>query len=803
MLKLFDLLLEAGANVNSVSSWPNATNDSLIHVPSVLVKPRMIKDLQKTNFDFAKFMNFRNGQGRTPFLQYCFAGDKHHGCAVKEAFHDFMQVWKKYSHRSCNQLNGFETDNDGNNGLHLLVDTSSVFKLQYILKNVFFPSNNKKNQNAITVLNQQNNNGDTPVHMALKPTPMGKFKEISADMVKLLLKYDNTAAKIYNKQGYLPIHVACIKNKWEALALLIQQSLYGKPGDGINETTNDANSRTALELSIMNKHSKCVQVLCKNKFIYIDDMSFYNAIKSNDSEILKDLLKAILNRDNVYDWKSLDTSKSITADFLQRLIECSSDNGSTNKCVKFLKTLIENGIKKQDYVYIALSLNYNLSSIKLNAKNFPNITVTVNANHNETKDHAVASHMGNLDDSSDVMEDSKQEIIEPWIVKQELGTGAFGQVKLGINRYNKNEKVALKFINVVNIPTQFVLGEMAIVQEIDHSNVIMLMGFNLNIYDNGKTVLIVFEYAPYGELFDLLKFQHHFSVDLSYHCFKQILSAIVTCHGMNIIHRDLKPQNILIGKNFKIKVADFGLSKTLNENKNANSKNNKKYIVGTPGYMAPELFKENDIKQGSDDEKEENIYNKACDIFSLSIILWQMLNGYDSKPFNTCEKNDYVYKLIIDKKYNLFWNCKYHENNIQFLENDYNRFNNNKLIQDLFEKMFEFYPMKRIKAKDIEYHAWIVDMHSNERLLPQATYEGELQHLHRQTHDKIVKKIDSTGSLYSNSTKKTHNSGNNRLKVLHSDTQPSNESSVEFSTLSEAMRQLKNTNNNENKNDNN
>ena len=250
-------------------------------------------------------------------------------------------------------------------------------------------------------------------------------------------------------------------------------------------------------------------------------------------------------------------------------------NNHDNNCITFLK-LIEDEIKKKNYVNIALLLNYNISSIKLIDKNVPNITVQVNMCDDNND-----NNNGNFEQ----LAESKEDIIGPWVVKDEVGHGAFGQVKLGVDK-NTNEKVALKFISIVNIPTQFVLGEIACVQKIDHSNVIVLKGFNLNVYGNGKNVLIAFEYAQYGELFDLLKYANCFGgVGLSFYCFTQIVSAIVACHGMNIIHRDLKPQNILIGKKFTIKVADFGLSKILNPDQNriGNSKN-KKYIVGTPGY---------------------------------------------------------------------------------------------------------------------------------------------------------------------------------------------------------------------------
>ena len=59
-------------------------------------------------------------------------------------------------------------------------------------------------------------------------------------------------------------------------------------------------------------------------------------------------------------------------------------------------------------------------------------------------------------------------------------------------------------------------------------------------------------------------------------------------------------------------------------------------------------------------------------------------------------------QIFVNKDYDSFWNSKYHHqnnSNVKFLEKGYNPFNNNELIEDLFNQMFEFDPMKRIKAR--------------------------------------------------------------------------------------------------------
>jgi calcium-dependent protein kinase len=97
-------------------------------------------------------------------------------------------------------------------------------------------------------------------------------------------------------------------------------------------------------------------------------------------------------------------------------------------------------------------------------------------------------------------------------------------------------------------------------------------------------------------------------------------------HKQNIVHRDIKPENILLVSqdSFKIKVCDFGLS-TVVENEGL------KDMVGTPYYLAPEILR-----------KEK--YNEKCDIWSLGILLYELLCG--DCPFEADTKKQMLNKII-------------------------------------------------------------------------------------------------------------------------------------------------------------
>jgi len=88
----------------------------------------------------------------------------------------------------------------------------------------------------------------------------------------------------------------------------------------------------------------------------------------------------------------------------------------------------------------------------------------------------------------------------------------------------------------------------------------------------------------------------------------QILRAVIYCHANDICHRDLKPENVLIEADGVVKVIDFGTAMSFNPQKGMHT------ILGTPYYMAPEIF-------------TQQRYDEKCDVWSLGVILFCMLTG--------------------------------------------------------------------------------------------------------------------------------------------------------------------------------
>jgi serine/threonine protein kinase len=154
--------------------------------------------------------------------------------------------------------------------------------------------------------------------------------------------------------------------------------------------------------------------------------------------------------------------------------------------------------------------------------------------------------------------------------------------------------------------------EIDIQSRINHPNIIRL----LYVKERSESFDLVMEFAKYGNLYHYIKKHSYLSEDKSFKFFIQVVNAIYFLHKNDLIHRDIKPENILLFDDC-VKLCDFGWCTRLDGG-------NRGTFCGTAEYMSPEMV-----------NKEE--YSKDIDIWSLGILLYEMIHGHS--PFKPNKAN--------------------------------------------------------------------------------------------------------------------------------------------------------------------
>ena len=249
---------------------------------------------------------------------------------------------------------------------------------------------------------------------------------------------------------------------------------------------------------------------------------------------------------------------------------------------------------------------------------------------------------------------------------RKIGEGGFSTVWLAHSEI-PNIDVAIKvvpkeFLEAQNCST-ILQREVNLLKSLDHPFIAKYYEYledSLNHY-------IVMENVSNGNLLDYVNARGRLDENTARKYFIQLISVIDYLHSVKrIVHRDLKAENVLLDRNFNIKIIDFGLSNSFTE---ANEKLST--TCGSPAYAAPEMI------QGE-------AYTKAVDIWSAGIILFSIcaceLPFFDADPHKLLQI--VVYRDPIYPEYM------------------------SPALIDLLKKMLTKNPEKRITIEGIKNHHW-------------------------------------------------------------------------------------------------
>ena len=190
-----------------------------------------------------------------------------------------------------------------------------------------------------------------------------------------------------------------------------------------------------------------------------------------------------------------------------------------------------------------------------------------------------------------------------------LGQGGMGKVFKAFDR-KINEVVALKLIRpeigVNEKAIERFKNELKIARKITHRNICRMH----DLGEEGFIHYITMEHVAGEDLKRFIRRAGTLSSGKAIDIAKQVCEGLAEAHRQGVIHRDLKPQNIMIDQDGNAKIMDFGIARFVDTDRMTGSG----VMIGTPEYMSPEQAELKDV-------------DKRADIYSLGIVLYEMVSG--------------------------------------------------------------------------------------------------------------------------------------------------------------------------------
>lgn len=331
----------------------------------------------------------------------------------------------------------------------------------------------------------------------------------------------------------------------------------------------------------------------------------------------------------------------------------------------------------------------NLCKVEFNTYNkVPNKIIIKDEN---IFDHVNSSNTGNSENSFQNISNIGV-LNDKYYLVSKIGEGGTSKVYRAYCSDNLNESYAVKIVKSINgVDMKLVENEILMLKQAQNPNIVKVIehGQGLLINDQGKKTIvhyIVLEYLMYGELFDFIFFpQIGFGEDFGRYILIEILKGLVICHINGVVHRDIKTENLMVGKNFEIKLADFGFSTAYKGQSNNNILYSQK---GTLNYVAPEI-------------SEGKPYNGIqADIFSLGVTLFIIVTG--KMPFKRAIATDPHYKYFVEHNYEDYWEKI--KTIVPYVSEDF---------KVLFNLMVAYDPILRPSLEEVIYSDWVRSSSTN------------------------------------------------------------------------------------------
>lgn len=196
-------------------------------------------------------------------------------------------------------------------------------------------------------------------------------------------------------------------------------------------------------------------------------------------------------------------------------------------------------------------------------------------------------------------------------VIRRIASGSMGTVYLCRHRVLSSRIMAVKILSPEisrdKSAVRRFYSEVASGYEVAHPNVVRTFDF----FQEKSRYGFSMEYVDGGDLFSLLEKHKILSPRLTAAICLQICDGLSAIHKAGIVHRDIKPENILLTKNGKVKITDFGIAHLQNSERKTGRGN----LLGAVDYLSPEY-----VKDGS--------FDNRSDIYAIGMLGYRMLAGF-------------------------------------------------------------------------------------------------------------------------------------------------------------------------------